>query len=187
MSTVAFLKNGRRQVIAPIVGEGMPVEILGGGASDGAVVDGVSSAIKATVRDYLNANPLAVVLTDTSGDAYIASGGSPATWSKYHAVFAASTNAANIKASAGQIRSVRVFNLAAYPIYVKFHNTAAVPTAGAGVVETVGVQAGTSVIHTLEDGDAFSTGIGITIVKGIADTDATALVLNDGVVDVFFT
>jgi hypothetical protein len=55
------------------------VNLVGGSVSiagaDGAILDGASSAIKATVRDYLNSNPLAVVLTDTSGDAYVATGG----------------------------------------------------------------------------------------------------------------
>ena len=40
-------------------------------AVDGAILDGVSSSIKATVLDYANSNPLAVRLTDTSGD-YVA-------------------------------------------------------------------------------------------------------------------
>lgn len=43
--------------------------------ADGAVLDGSNSAIRATVRDYANSDPLAVVLTNTSGDAYVASGG----------------------------------------------------------------------------------------------------------------
>lgn len=51
------------------------VAIVGGGASDGAIVDGASGSIKATVRDYTNSNPLAVVLTNASGDTYNASGG----------------------------------------------------------------------------------------------------------------
>jgi hypothetical protein len=46
----------------------------GGGGGDGAILDGVSAAIKATVRDYANSNPLAVVLTDSAGD-YVAAGG----------------------------------------------------------------------------------------------------------------
>lgn len=52
---------------------GLPVSIVGGGASDGAIVDGVSSSIKATVLDYASSNPLAVRLTDTAGD-YVAAG-----------------------------------------------------------------------------------------------------------------
>ena len=46
----------------------------GAGGGDGAILDGVSSAIKATVFDYTNSNPLAVRLTDTTGD-YAAAGG----------------------------------------------------------------------------------------------------------------
>src|SRR3990167_5662320 len=42
--------------------------------SDGAIQDGTDSAIEATVFDYTNSNPLAVRLTDTSGD-YITAGG----------------------------------------------------------------------------------------------------------------
>src|SRR3990167_6610372 len=49
------------------------VSIEGGGASDGAIVDGDSSSIKASVLDYTNSNPLAVRLTDTAGD-YVGAG-----------------------------------------------------------------------------------------------------------------
>lgn len=52
----------------------LPVTVVGGGASDGAIVDGVTGTIKATVFDYANSNPLAVVLRDPSGD-YVAVGG----------------------------------------------------------------------------------------------------------------
>lgn len=41
--------------------------------SDGAILDGVSASIKATVLDYANSNPIAVRLTDTGGD-YTAAG-----------------------------------------------------------------------------------------------------------------
>ncbi len=50
-------------------------------SSGGAINDGVDSSIKATVQDYTNSNPLAVVLTNTSGTAYIASGSSSSTTS----------------------------------------------------------------------------------------------------------
>lgn len=49
------------------------VNVAAGGAGDGAILDGVSSSIKATVLDYSNSNPLAVRLTDTSGD-YVGAG-----------------------------------------------------------------------------------------------------------------
>lgn len=50
------------------------VNIVAGGAGDGAINDGVSSSIKATVFDYTNSNPLSVRLTDTNGD-YVSAGG----------------------------------------------------------------------------------------------------------------
>lgn len=104
--------------------------------------------------------------------------------SNFHLVSAATTNANNIKASAGQLFGLVIFNNAAYPIYVKFHNTAVAPTAGIGVVKTVGVQAGLALVYANPNGIAFSTGIAITIVKGITDADATAVALSDCVVDV---
>ncbi len=47
----------------------------GGGGGDGAINDGVSSSIKATVHDYTNSNPLAVTLKDTNGDPVSVGGG----------------------------------------------------------------------------------------------------------------
>ena len=71
--------------------------------------------------------------------------------SHYHLITAATTNVASIKGSAAKLRSVHVSNKADYPIYVKFHDTASTPTAGSGVVLTVGVQAGTDRCSTRSD------------------------------------
>jgi hypothetical protein len=49
----------------------------GSGGGDTVIVDGVDNTIKATVEDYTNSNPLTVVLVDTNGDPYVASGGGP--------------------------------------------------------------------------------------------------------------
>lgn len=107
--------------------------------------------------------------------------------SMYHVVSAATTNVANIKASAGQLYSVLISNRAAYSVYVKFHNTAGTPTAGSGVVRTVGVQSGVDIAVSLAPlGLTFATGIGISIVKGITDADAVAVALSDCVVDVAY-
>ncbi len=129
-----------------------------------------------TATDVTTANPLPVAITPqtTGGD------------SDYHVVAAATTNAANIKASAGQLYGVHVFGnpSTAYPVYVKFHNTAGTPTAGTGVVLTVGVQAGMSRDVIFPNGFAFATGIGITIVKGITDADGTSVAVSDCVCDV---
>jgi|ERR1035437_4298871 hypothetical protein len=104
--------------------------------------------------------------------------------SAYHVVSAGSTNLANIKASAGRVTGWSIFNNANYPVYVKFHNTASTPTAGSGVGYTIGVQSGTHINFDDDDGIAFSTGIGISIVQGIADADTTAVLASDCVVNV---
>lgn len=58
------------------VGTGNPIDvnIASGGAGDGAILDGVTASIKATVFDYTSSNPLAVRLADMAGD-YVAVGG----------------------------------------------------------------------------------------------------------------
>jgi len=107
--------------------------------------------------------------------------------SMYHVVAAGSTNAANIKASAGRVTGWHIFNNAMYPVFVKFHNTNGTPTAGTGVVYTIGIQGGVALEGGMgDDGLAFATGIGITIVKGIADADATAVAASDCVVNVHY-
>lgn len=123
--------------------------------------------VSATAGLYITSKP------DTSGGC-----------STYHVVSAATTNTANVKASAGQVYGVHVFCNVAYPVHVKFHNTAGTPTAGSGVVRTVSCQAGQRADVLFPTGIPFATGIGISIVKGITDADTTALALSDCVVDV---
>ena len=49
--------------------------VAGSGSGDGALVDGASALIKATVKDYTNANPLTVIGVDTNGDVTSFGGG----------------------------------------------------------------------------------------------------------------
>ena len=65
--------SGKYQVGTLDSSGNLKVNVAAGGAGDGSILDGVSSAIKATVLDFANSNPLAVRLTDTAGD-YIAAG-----------------------------------------------------------------------------------------------------------------
>lgn len=92
-------------------------------------------------------------------------------------VSAASANATNVKASAGRVLGWNFQNTTATIQYVKFHNIATAPTAGAGVVYTIGIPANGSVSESHPAGIAFTTGIGYTIVTGSAATDATATTL----------
>jgi hypothetical protein len=53
----------------------LDVNIVAGGAGNGAILDGVDSDIKATVKDLTNSNPLTVALVDGSGDHITSIGG----------------------------------------------------------------------------------------------------------------
>lgn len=48
---------------------------LTGGGGDGAIIDGVSAAIKATVADLTNSNPVAAMIVDTNGTQITSFGG----------------------------------------------------------------------------------------------------------------
>lgn len=104
-----------------------------------------------------------------------------------HLVAAASTNATSLKATAGQVYGASVYNNATYPVYLKFYNKASAPTVGTDpVVYAVAVQAGTErEVHT-EQGLAFSTGIAYAVTKGITDADATALLVSDAIIDMWY-
>lgn len=145
----------------------------------GTVIDvGAGNSSAGTQRVVIASNQVSIPTTQglsTSGGYAI-----------YHVVSAATTNTANIKASAGQVYLVRVYNNVGYPIYVKLYNTAGTPTAGTSVIETFAVQAGTGLVVPIVSGRPFAAGIGISITKGITDADATATALSDCVVDVYY-
>src|ERR1019366_5703316 len=102
----------------------------------------------------------------------------------FHFLAAASTNATNLKSSAGQVYSVDLFNNAAYPVYFKLYNTTSESACGAtGLTKVVGTQAGTQHTVKTEEGWPFSTGISYCLTKGIADADNTAVLVSDAVVD----
>ena len=103
-----------------------------------------------------------------------------------HLVAAGSDNATNLKASAGQVYSIDVYNNAGYPVYLKLYNSASSPTgcAATNLFKVVGVQSGTQHILQSEQGWAFGSGIGYCLTKGIADSDDTAVVASDATVDI---
>lgn len=81
---IAESATSKSRKVALTTEDGLPVNALNplptsatlvGGGGDGAILDGVSALIKATVLDYANSNPVAVRLTDTSGDYVSPSGG----------------------------------------------------------------------------------------------------------------
>lgn len=143
------------------------------------VWDSVNHWLKVSIQNTTLAVTQSGVWTVAFGP--VTSGGC----SDYHVVAAASNNAAAVKGSAGQVYGVRVFNNTTYPIYVKFFNKATAPTPGSDtVVATYGVQAGLARDVSIPPGFAFSTGIAVAMVKGIADSDNTSVAANDAVLEV---
>lgn len=104
----------------------------------------------------------------------------------YHLVSAASTNATNIKASAGAVYGWHVYNSNIMARKVAFHNTAGTPTAGASVFFSVVLAPNSSVSVFVPHGIVFSTGIGITAVTGLADSDATGVASTDLIINIWY-
>lgn len=103
-----------------------------------------------------------------------------------HFVAAGSTNATLVKNAAGKVYGWYFANTTATWRYVKLHNQATAPTAGTGVVRTIGVPPNGVASFFSEGGITFATGIGLTMVTGAADADATAVTANDLVGELFY-
>lgn len=99
---------------------------------------------------------------------------------KTRIVSAASTNATNVKASAGKVMSLRLFNTAAYDVFFKFYDKASAPTVGTDTPSwTIPIKAGTGYSNNFVLGDDFAIGIAYAITKLQADSDTTVVAAND--------
>ena len=103
----------------------------------------------------------------------------------HHIVSAASTNVAQIKATAGRVLGYCLSNTNAAYRYVKLHNIASA-TAGAGVVMTIGIPPNGRAELTIPQGLAFTTAISRSIVAGAADANTVAVGAEDVVGDIYF-
>lgn len=112
-----------------------------------------------------------------------ASGGAIAT---FELVSAASTNATVVKASPGRLHGYYIYNSNAAARKVVLHNSATTPTAGANVKMPLVIPPGGGANLYIEKGIPFAAGIAITTVTGLADSDATAVGLNDLVINLFY-
>lgn len=110
--------------------------------------------------------------TQTVGGTVTANEGTP-----YALTTAATTNGANIKATAGSLFEVSVANVTAATINVKFYNKATAPTVGTDVpITTIPVAAGATLVYEFGRlGKRFAAGIGIAVTANAAATDTTAV------------
>lgn len=104
----------------------------------------------------------------------------------YHLASAGTTNATNLKASAGQVYGWFIYNSNAAYRKVAFHNTAGTPTAGASVFFSLVIPPGSGANVFTDTGIAFSTGIAITTTTGLADSDTVAVAANDLIINIFY-
>jgi len=95
-------------------------------------------------------------------------------------VAAATTNATSLKASAGNIAAIDLFNVATYMVFLKLYNKASAPTVGTDTpVWTIPIPASGGFSIDFSQGEYFSTGIAFAITKLQADSDTTVLVAGD--------
>jgi hypothetical protein len=103
-----------------------------------------------------------------------------------HVVSTASTNAKNIKSSAGVVTGWKIYNNSGSAIFLKLFNKATIPIPGTDTPQqTIGVDAGQSDVIT-SAGYTYTIGIGRAITKNIDDLDNTPVALKDCSVDVFY-
>ncbi len=116
-------------------------------------------------------------------DKPVASGG----LSMHKTISAASDNATNVKASAGQLYAVQVFNTNASARYLKLYDKATAPTVGTDTpVKTLlipGNITGAGMVLNWDKGLEFTAGIGFGLTTGIADSDTNAVAANEIAVD----
>jgi hypothetical protein len=104
----------------------------------------------------------------------------------FHLASAGSTNATNIKASAGKVTGWYIYNSNAAARKVAFHNSASAPTAGTSVYFSLMIPPSSGANCPFPDGIDFSAGIGITTVTGLADSDSTGVAANDLIINIFY-
>lgn len=108
-------------------------------------------------------------------------------WIPYQLVAAASTNATNVKATAGVVGYIVANNVNAAVRYLKLYNKATAPTIGTDTpVMTIALPAGTvTVVPVPVGGIVFNTGIGFgttteATVAGTTGISASETVVNIG-------
>lgn len=173
-SPVSLDTTGGLRVTTGDLGSG-----TGGSKTPRVIID--SSQFSALGQTTSNASAPVVIASDQSPVGTIAKPSATANGQTSSRVnSAASTNATNLKASAGQVGEVDVFNNAAYAVFLKFYNKASAPTVGTDTpVWTIPVAAGGGFSKSFPRGKTFATGIAYAITKLQADTDTTAVVAGD--------
>lgn len=123
-ATVVGWQNDSGNVVVPQLNSSGELPVSASiSSSGGAIEDGADPSIKATVQDYTNSNPLAVVLTNTSGTAYTASGTASAGTSTLSNVSDSASSVTVLSANAARL-GFMLYNDSSAVAYVKLGTTA---------------------------------------------------------------
>lgn len=105
----------------------------------------------------------------------------------YKLISAATTNGAAVKASAGRVYGWQFSNTTAAFKFVKLYNLAVAPTVGTSVpVQTLAIPPNSAIQYAGPIGVFHATGIAIAVTGGAADTDATAVAVNDVIGSLYY-
>jgi hypothetical protein len=150
--------------------------------ADGSIAEGIASLAYAWDP---NSNTYVKIKVDSNGGLVVSS--TPLQLTTNHWVSAATTNPTVVKASSGQVYTYMAFNNGAAWAYLKLFDKIAAPTIGTDVPRlTIGLPPNGGANLTVANGIAFAAGIGFGITAGAADADASAVALNQVVVNLLY-
>jgi len=104
----------------------------------------------------------------------------------FHLESAASTNQNVIKNSPGQVYGWYVYNSNSAARKLCFHNSAATPTAGAGIYYTLVLPGLSAADVFFPIGIAHTTGIAITTVVGLPDNSSAPVAADDLNINIYY-
>jgi len=150
----------------------------------------IASSVAVTGTFYQATQPVSGTVTANAGTGTMtvtvvsgATGGD----STFHLVSAATTNATNIKASAGKVTGWYIYNSNASARKVNFYNASTTPVLGTTTLHSAIVIPGLAAANvSFPDGIDFGTGIGIATVTELTDAGNTAVALNDLIINIYY-
>lgn len=152
------------------------------------VADYQGNLVRQAVRvEYFNGTTWDRMRGDASGqDMVIAARPTAGGATQFRRLSTADTNAAVVKATAGRVYGYSIANTSASAKFVKLYNKATAPVIGTDVpLRTIMIPAGGIAAYHVGHGLAgFSAGIAIAATGAVADADATALAVNDLVIQI---
>lgn len=148
---------------------------------------GTASSDVLTIQGIASMTPVTVSVSGTPNVAVPAATSGGASGYKYLAAASSNQDSQVVKASAGQIYGISLYNTTASSArYVKFYDKSTSPTSADTPIAVHYVPAGGGVAKGFPVGLAFSSGISFRITGGIADNDATAVTANDVIVNLTY-